>query len=72
MTAIDPVKLAPMLESVDRLRIPQEGLAQDDKIFVHKADLTMASIDDILDMMPFFGARFDEKISDVPPGEKVA
>ncbi len=70
VTAIDPVKLAPILESIDRLRIPQEGLAQDDKVFVHKADLTMVSIDDILAMMPFFGARFDEKFPDLPPGEK--
>ena len=70
MTAIDPAKLAPILESFDGLRIPQEGLAQDDKAFVHKADLTMVSIDDILTMMPFFGARFDEKVSDLPPGEK--
>lgn len=69
-TAIDPAKLAPILKSTDRLRIPQEGLAQDDKAFVHKADLTMVSIDDILTMMPFFGARFDEKIPDLPPGEK--
>ena len=69
-TSIDPAKLAPILESIDRLRIPQEGLAQDDKVFVHKADLTMVSIDDILTMMPYFGACFDEKIPDLPPGEK--
>jgi hypothetical protein len=70
VTAIDPAKLAPILESIDRLRVPQEGLAQDDKAFVHKADLAMVSIDDIPAMMPFFGARFDEKVPDLPPGEK--
>jgi hypothetical protein len=37
---------------------------------VHKADLAMVSIDDILAMMPFFGARFDEKVPYLPPGEK--
>lgn len=69
-TAIDPTKLALILERIDRLRIPHEGLAQDDKAFVHKADLTMVSIDDILTMMPFFGARFDARFPDLPPGEK--
>jgi hypothetical protein len=70
LTEIDPVTLTCMLESIDTLRIPHEGLRQDDKIFAHKADLTLASIDDILDLMPGFGARFDAMLSDVPPGEK--
>jgi hypothetical protein len=69
-TAIERAKLAPILESIDRLRIPQEGLAQDDKVLAHKADLRMVSIDDILTMMPFFGARFDEKVPDLLTGEK--
>jgi Restriction endonuclease len=70
LTEIAPSKLASMLERIDALRIPQEGLHQDDKMFAHMTDLTLVSIDGILDLMPGFGARFDAMLSDVPPGEK--
>ena len=66
---VDPVKLAWMLECIRERRIPEEGLRQDDKIFADK-DLTLVSADDILDLMPGFGARFDAMVSGVPPGEK--
>lgn len=67
---VDPVKLAQMVECIRALRIPEEGLRQDDKIFADKADLTLVSADDILDLMPGFGARFDAMVSGVPPSEK--
>lgn len=66
----DPAKLAAILESIDALRIPQRGPRQDDKIFAQKADLTLVSADDILALMPGFGARFDAMVTGVPPGEK--
>src|SRR4051812_18358578 len=69
-TEIDPMTLASILEKISTLRIPEEGLTQDSKILVHKTDLTLVSVDDILDMMPHFGARFDAMLSDVPPGEE--
>lgn len=53
---VDPAKLARILERIRALRIPEEGLRQDDKIFADKADLTLVSADDILDLMPGFGA----------------
>jgi len=37
---------------------------------VRKDDFTLVSADDILDLMPGFGARFDAMLSDVPPGEE--
>jgi Restriction endonuclease len=70
VTEIDSARLASILESIDRMRIPHEGLRQDDRIFVHKADLSMVSIDDILIMMPDSGARFDARFPDLLPGEK--
>src|SRR5450755_1135823 len=47
VTEIDSARLASILERIDRMRIPHEGLSQDDRVFVHKADLTMVSIHDI-------------------------
>jgi hypothetical protein len=70
VTEIDPARLASILESIDWMGIRHEGLRQDDRLFVHKADLTMVSIDDILIMMPGFGPRFDAMFPDLPPGEK--
>jgi hypothetical protein len=70
LTEINPVKLACMLERIDELRMPQEGLHQDDKIFARTADLALTSIDDILDLMPSFGACFDAMLFNVPPGER--
>jgi hypothetical protein len=70
VTEIDSARLASILERIDRMRIPHEGLSQDDRVFVHKADLTMVSIHDILIMMPGFGVRFDARFPDLPPGEK--
>ena len=67
---IDPAALALILDKIKALRIPEEGLHQDTKVFVHKDDLTLVSVDDILDLMPGFGARFDAMLSDVPPGEE--
>jgi hypothetical protein len=70
VTEIASARLASILESIDRMGIPHKGLRQDDRLLVHKADLTMVSIDDILFMMPGFGARFDARFPDLPPGEK--
>jgi hypothetical protein len=70
VTKIDSAKLASMLERIDELRIPQEGLRQDSKLLAHKADFTMVSIDDVLIMMPGFGVRFDARLPDLLPGEK--
>jgi hypothetical protein len=70
VTKIDSAKLASMLESIDQLRIPQEGLGQDTRLLADRADLTMVSIDDILIMMPGFGVRFDARFPDLASGEK--
>jgi hypothetical protein len=70
VTEVDAAWLASILESIDRLRIDHQGVRQDDRLLVHKADLAMVSIDDILIMMPGFGARFDARFTDLPPGEK--
>jgi hypothetical protein len=69
-TEIDPAALASILGKITALRIREEGLRQDTKVFVRKDDLTLVSADDILDLMPGFGARFDAMLSDVPPGEE--
>ncbi len=69
-TEIDPAALASILGKITALRIREEGLHQDTKVFVRKDDLTLVSADDILDLMPGFGARFDAMLSDVPPGEE--
>ena len=69
-TEIDPATLASILEKVSALRIPEEGLHQDSKVFAHKTDLTLVSVDEILDLMPGFGARFDAMLFDVPPGKE--
>jgi hypothetical protein len=66
----DPAALASLLEKIDALRTSEAGLRQDRKIFARKTDLTLVSVDDILDLMPGFGARFDAMLSDVPPGEE--
>ena len=70
VTEIDAARLASILEGIDLMGIPHEGLRQDDRVLVHKADLTMVSIDDILIMMPGFGARFDARFPELAPGEK--
>lgn len=67
---IDPGTLASILEKIKALRIPEHGLHQDSKVFARKTDLTLVSVDDILDLMPGFGARFDAMLSDVPPGQE--
>ena len=47
-TEIDPATLASILEKISALRIPEEGLHQDSKVFAHKTDLTLVSVDEIL------------------------
>jgi hypothetical protein len=69
-TEIDPAALASILDKIKALPIREEGLHQDTKVFARKDDLTLVSVDDILDLMPGFGARFDAMLSDVPPGEE--
>ncbi|MCO5999829.1 restriction endonuclease [Actinoallomurus rhizosphaericola] len=69
-TKIDPTTLTSILEKISALRISDEGINQDSKIFAHKTSFTLVSVDDILDLMPHFGARFDTMLSDVPPGEE--
>lgn len=69
-TEIDWTTLASILEKVRTLQIHEKGLEQESKIFAHKTDLTLVSVDDILDLMPHFGARFDAMLSDLPPGEE--
>lgn len=69
-TEIDPITLASILAKISALRIPKKGLGQETKMLVHKTDLSLVSVDDILNLMPHFGARFDAMISDAPPGEE--
>jgi hypothetical protein len=67
---IDPAALASILDKIKALQIREDGLHQGTKVFVRKDDLTLVSVDDILDLMPGFGARFDAMLSGVPPGEE--
>jgi hypothetical protein len=67
---VDPPVLASLLEEIRALRIPEEGLEQGSKVFADMSDLSLVSVDDILDLMPHFGARFDALVAEVPPGEE--
>lgn len=70
LTEANEAQLASILDKINQLRIPDQGLRQDSKMLVQKSDYTLVSIEDVLFMMPSFGPRFDARFPNLPPREK--